>query len=132
MKAPVLDVSNYRKEYRGKVAVRDLSSEIEWAKVSLVTAEDYERACVAKGRPAPAGFDHRTLRKGGRGQQGKGGRQAEHHCRASSILRRISRIASPSPTNTDSAIRKWPMFNSLIWGSAAMGPTVSKVSPWPA
>ena len=25
MKAPVLDVSNYRKEYRGKVAVRDLS-----------------------------------------------------------------------------------------------------------
>ena len=25
MKAPVLDVSRYRKEYRGKVAVRDLS-----------------------------------------------------------------------------------------------------------
>lgn len=44
-----------------RVAVRDLSSEVEWAKVSLVTAEDYERACVAKGRPAPAGFDHRTV-----------------------------------------------------------------------
>lgn len=44
-----------------RVAVRDLSSEVEWAKVSLITAEDYERACTAIARPAPGGFDHRTV-----------------------------------------------------------------------
>ena len=44
-----------------RVAVRDLSSEVEWAKVSLVTAEDYERACTAIARPSPAGYDHRTV-----------------------------------------------------------------------
>lgn len=44
-----------------RVAIRDLSSEVEWAKVSLVTAEDYERACTAIARPSPAGYDHRTV-----------------------------------------------------------------------
>ncbi|MBI9116094.1 ATP-dependent helicase [Sanguibacter suaedae] len=44
-----------------RVAVRDLASEIEWSKVSLVTAEDYERACAAIGRPSPAGYDHRSV-----------------------------------------------------------------------
>jgi len=44
-----------------KVAVRDLASEIEWAKVSLVSAEDYERRAVMQGRPAPAGYDHQQV-----------------------------------------------------------------------
>ncbi|WP_425471163.1 ATP-dependent helicase [Xylanimonas allomyrinae] len=44
-----------------RVAVRDLASEIEWAKVSLVGPEDYERRALADGRPAPAGFDHHQV-----------------------------------------------------------------------
>ncbi|MFE7405960.1 ATP-dependent DNA helicase UvrD2 [Isoptericola sp. NPDC057559] len=44
-----------------RVAVRDLSSEVEWAKVSLVTAEDYVKAAAADDRPAPSGYDHQTV-----------------------------------------------------------------------
>ncbi|GAA1851810.1 ATP-dependent DNA helicase UvrD2 [Myceligenerans crystallogenes] len=44
-----------------RVAVRDLSSEIEWAKVSLMTADDYERLAPARGRAAPSGHDHQTM-----------------------------------------------------------------------
>ncbi|MBD8078232.1 ATP-dependent DNA helicase UvrD2 [Cellulosimicrobium arenosum] len=44
-----------------RVAVRDLSSEVEWSKVSLVTADDYVRACAAIDRDAPAGYDHQTV-----------------------------------------------------------------------
>lgn len=44
-----------------RVAVRDLSSEVEWSKVSLVTAEDYVRACAAIDRPAPSGYDPQTV-----------------------------------------------------------------------
>ena len=44
-----------------RLAVRDLASEIEWAKVSLVPADDYVRAATATGRPAPAGFDHTAV-----------------------------------------------------------------------
>ncbi|WP_425954901.1 ATP-dependent helicase [Xylanimonas sp. McL0601] len=44
-----------------RVAVRDLASEIEWAKVSLVAADDYERRALADGRTAPAGFDHQQV-----------------------------------------------------------------------
>lgn len=44
-----------------RIAVRDLSTEVEWAKVSMITAEQYERAALAIDRPAPAGFDHRTV-----------------------------------------------------------------------
>lgn len=44
-----------------RVAIRDLSTEVEWAKVSMITAEQYERAALAIDRPAPAGFDHRTV-----------------------------------------------------------------------
>ncbi|SFB32061.1 ATP-dependent helicase [Cellulomonas marina] len=44
-----------------RVAVRDLASEIEWAKVSLVAADDYERAVLAAGRALPEGYDARTL-----------------------------------------------------------------------
>jgi DNA helicase-2/ATP-dependent DNA helicase PcrA len=44
-----------------RVAVRDLASEIEWAKVSLVSADDYGRRALAAGRPAPAGYDHQQV-----------------------------------------------------------------------
>lgn len=44
-----------------RVAVRDLASEIEWAKVSRITAEDYVRAAATADRPAPAGHDHQTV-----------------------------------------------------------------------
>jgi len=44
-----------------RVAVRDLSSEVEWAKVSLVTADDYVRASEAIDRDPPAGYDHQTV-----------------------------------------------------------------------
>ncbi|MFD6178109.1 MULTISPECIES: ATP-dependent DNA helicase UvrD2 [unclassified Isoptericola] len=44
-----------------RVAVRDLSSEVEWAKVSLVTAEDYVKAAAVDDRPAPSGYDHQTV-----------------------------------------------------------------------
>nr|BFF18730.1 hypothetical protein GCM10025730_22510 [Promicromonospora thailandica] len=44
-----------------RVAVRDLSSEVEWAKVSLVTADDYEKAATATGRLAPSGYDTQTV-----------------------------------------------------------------------
>lgn len=41
-----------------RVAVRDLASEIEWARVSLVAADDYPTTGPARGRPAPAGIPH--------------------------------------------------------------------------
>lgn len=41
-----------------RLAVRDLASEIEWAKVSLVAAEDYARVAPERGRPLPAGLAH--------------------------------------------------------------------------
>lgn len=44
-----------------RVAVRDLSTEVEWSKVSLVSADDYVRATTAIDRPAPAGFDRHTV-----------------------------------------------------------------------
>ncbi|PJI94746.1 ATP-dependent DNA helicase UvrD2 [Luteimicrobium subarcticum] len=44
-----------------RLAVRDLSSEVEWAKVSLVTADEYETACAAIDRDPPAGFEPRTV-----------------------------------------------------------------------
>ncbi|GAB4084186.1 ATP-dependent DNA helicase UvrD2 [Myceligenerans cantabricum] len=44
-----------------RVAVRDLSSEVEWAKVGLITADDYEKVAAARGRPAPSGYGHQTI-----------------------------------------------------------------------
>jgi DNA helicase-2/ATP-dependent DNA helicase PcrA len=44
-----------------RVAVRDLASEIEWSKVSLVTADDYVRAATAVDRPAPSGYDRQAV-----------------------------------------------------------------------
>ncbi|MDM7854187.1 ATP-dependent helicase [Cellulomonas alba] len=42
-------------------SVRDLASEIEWAKVGLVVPDDYEKALAATGRPAPAGADAQAV-----------------------------------------------------------------------
>lgn len=39
-----------------RLAVRDVSSEIEWAKVSLISAQDYAAAIRKAGREAPAGL----------------------------------------------------------------------------
>jgi DNA helicase-2/ATP-dependent DNA helicase PcrA len=42
-------------------SVRDLASEIEWAKVSLVTADDYPKAAAATDRPGPGGTDPQSV-----------------------------------------------------------------------
>lgn len=39
-----------------RLAVRDLASEIEWAKVSMIDPSDYATVTADLGRPAPAGF----------------------------------------------------------------------------
>jgi len=44
-----------------RVAIRDLSSEVEWSKVSLVSADDYVRATTAIDRPPPAGYDRQSV-----------------------------------------------------------------------
>ncbi|PKQ25532.1 MAG: ATP-dependent DNA helicase [Actinobacteria bacterium HGW-Actinobacteria-4] len=44
-----------------RFAVRDLASEIEWAKVSLVAPEDYVNVTAKAGRPAPAGFERAQI-----------------------------------------------------------------------
>lgn len=44
-----------------RLAVRDLAGEIEWAKVSGVSADDYVRAAAALDRAAPAGHDRATI-----------------------------------------------------------------------
>ncbi|NTV40623.1 MAG: ATP-dependent helicase, partial [Demequinaceae bacterium] len=40
-----------------RLTVRDLASEIEWAKVTLVAPEDYVQVTADLGRPAPAGIE---------------------------------------------------------------------------
>ncbi|MDR1189661.1 MAG: ATP-dependent helicase, partial [Bifidobacteriaceae bacterium] len=40
-----------------RAAVRDLAAEIEWSKVHLWTAEDYQKRAVQAGRGQPAGLD---------------------------------------------------------------------------
>ena len=44
-----------------RVAVRDLSSEVEWAKVTLIAADDYEKAAYATGRETPSGYDQQAV-----------------------------------------------------------------------
>ncbi|MCL2594765.1 MAG: ATP-dependent helicase, partial [Promicromonosporaceae bacterium] len=44
-----------------RLAVRDLSSEIEWAKVCLVPPDNYENRALSQGRAAPAGFTHQQV-----------------------------------------------------------------------
>lgn len=44
-----------------RLTVRDLASEIEWAKVSLVGADDYVKVTADAGRPAPAGVERQQV-----------------------------------------------------------------------
>lgn len=57
-KAPVVAEAAHRLGLEvDRLGIRDLASEIEWSKVSLVTADDYVRAATATDRPPPAGYD---------------------------------------------------------------------------
>ena len=61
-KAPIVADAASRLGLRvDRLSVRDLASEIEWSKVSLVTADDYPRAAAATDRPVPAGYDRATV-----------------------------------------------------------------------
>lgn len=44
-----------------RTTIRDLATEVEWAKVSLVTAEDYVRRSLAAGREPAAGQDRESV-----------------------------------------------------------------------
>lgn len=44
-----------------RVAIRDLASEVEWAKVSLVSPDDYAAAAAREGRELAAGFDYSAI-----------------------------------------------------------------------
>lgn len=44
-----------------RTAVRDLAAEVEWAKVSLLTAQTYPQAALKAGRGEPGGFDLTTV-----------------------------------------------------------------------
>ena len=44
-----------------RASVRDLSAEVEWAKVSMLTAGSYPAAATRAGRAEPAGFDVTTV-----------------------------------------------------------------------
>jgi DNA helicase II / ATP-dependent DNA helicase PcrA len=44
-----------------KAALRDIASEIEWAKVSMILPEDYARVLRSRGRPTVDGFDASTV-----------------------------------------------------------------------
>ncbi|ROR72055.1 ATP-dependent DNA helicase UvrD2 [Bogoriella caseilytica] len=44
-----------------RTAIRDLAAEVEWSKVSLITAEDYVERAGKSGREAPSGNDHATI-----------------------------------------------------------------------
>lgn len=44
-----------------RIAIRDLAAEVEWAKVSMVTPDDYVRAASAAGRTDAAGHDLTTV-----------------------------------------------------------------------
>ena len=44
-----------------RLAIRDLAAEIEWAKVSLITPDDYVQAATTAGRTGAAGHDLTTI-----------------------------------------------------------------------
>ncbi len=44
-----------------RLAIRDLAGEVEWAKVTMVTPEDYPRTAAAQGRTDVAGQDPTTV-----------------------------------------------------------------------
>ncbi|RKS72519.1 DNA helicase-2/ATP-dependent DNA helicase PcrA [Motilibacter peucedani] len=57
-KAPLVAEAASRLRFpTDRSAVRDLSAEVEWAKVSQVSAEDYPAAAARAGRVPPAGLD---------------------------------------------------------------------------
>ncbi|MDR2378380.1 MAG: ATP-dependent DNA helicase UvrD2 [Bifidobacteriaceae bacterium] len=59
LKAPLVAQAAARLGFEvDRAAVRDLSAEIEWAKVNLWTAEDYQKRAGPAGRGDPAGLDH--------------------------------------------------------------------------
>lgn len=61
-KAPIVAEASARLGLRvDKPAVRDLAAEIEWAKVSMMTAEDYARRAAAAGRQEAGGLDVATI-----------------------------------------------------------------------
>ncbi len=61
-KAPVVAEASARLGLSvDRLALRDLASEIEWSKVSLVPADDYVSRAAAADRPSPAGFDRSTV-----------------------------------------------------------------------
>ena len=57
----VADAANRLRLTVDRAAVRDLSAEVEWAKVSLLTAESYPQAARKAGRGEPAGFPAETV-----------------------------------------------------------------------
>jgi DNA helicase-2/ATP-dependent DNA helicase PcrA len=44
-----------------RATIRDLAAEIEWSKVHLWTADDYQKRAAGAGRGQPAGLDHVTV-----------------------------------------------------------------------
>ncbi|MFV0425911.1 MAG: ATP-dependent DNA helicase UvrD2 [Beutenbergiaceae bacterium] len=44
-----------------RLAIRDLAAEVEWAKVSLITPDEYVSSALAQGRGGSAGFDPTTV-----------------------------------------------------------------------
>lgn len=52
-----------------RATVRDLAAEIEWSKVSMLTADDYPLALVQLGRTAPAGLAPATAARVIRGYE---------------------------------------------------------------
>ncbi|WP_022868778.1 ATP-dependent helicase [Schaalia vaccimaxillae] len=63
-KASLVAASTARLGIRAdKTTVRDLAAEIEWAKVSMVDAEHYERKIRREGREAPGGLSSSDMAK---------------------------------------------------------------------
>ena len=61
-KAPLVAAAASRLRLRtDKATVRDLSAEVEWAKVSMLTPDTYAAAAARAGRDAPAGLDPGTV-----------------------------------------------------------------------
>jgi ATP-dependent DNA helicase UvrD/PcrA len=57
----VADAANRLRLSVDRIAVRDLAAEIEWSKVSLLTAESYQRAALTAGRGEPGGLSPETM-----------------------------------------------------------------------
>ncbi len=61
-KAPlVADAAGRLRIKVDRTAIRDLAAEVEWSKVSMLTAQSYPDAARRAGRGEPAGFDPTTM-----------------------------------------------------------------------